>query len=311
MVGRFAGGQEYRRVGRTELGDDAMIFGLFVDGLAVGSIYALVAVGLVMLVQSTATLNFAHGDMMMFSTFVAYALLSQLGLPYFVAAIGAMAFAAVLGVVVERFVIRQLLDGPLAASIMGTLGIAYILQGTAKTIWSDDIFRFPEFFAGEFVNIGTARISPQSISVIVVTVVIITVLYFFLNFTKTGTGLRAMTQSREAAKLMGIRVTRMFSISWAIGGVLAAIAGLLLAPTLFLSTGMGSITFTGIIAAIIGGFGNIYGAIIGGYLLGILSSILPLYISTGLQGIIPFVLLMLVLFIRPTGLLGKRIVKKV
>lgn len=288
-----------------------MIFALFVDGLAVGSIYALVAVGLVMLVQSTATVNFAHGDMMMFSTFVAYALLAQLELPYWVAALGAIACAAILGALAERLVIRRLLGGPLASSIMGTLGIAYILQGTAKAIWSDDIFRFPEFFPGEFVRIGSAQISPQSLSVIVITVVIISALYFFLNYTKTGTGLRAMTQSREAARIMGIRVTRMFSISWAIGGVLASIAGLLLAPTLFLSTGMGSITFTGIIAAIIGGFGNIYGAIIGGYLVGILTSILPLFISTDLQGIIPFLLLMVVLFIKPTGILGKRVVKKV
>ncbi len=288
-----------------------MIFALFVDGLAVGSIYALVAVGLVMLVQATATVNFAHGDMMMFSTFVAYALLAQLELPYWVAALGAIASAAILGALAERLVIRRLLGGPLASSIMGTLGIAYILQGTAKAIWSDDIFRFPEFFPGEFVRIGSAQISPQSLSVIVITVVIISALYFFLNYTKTGTGLRAMTQSREAARIMGIRVTRMFSISWAIGGVLASIAGLLLAPTLFLSTGMGSITFTGIIAAIIGGFGNIYGAIIGGYLVGILTSILPLFISTDLQGIIPFLLLMVVLFIKPTGILGKRVVKKV
>ena len=110
---------------------------------------------------------------------------------------------------------------------------------------------------------------------------------------------------------MGIKLTRVYSLSWALGGILAAFAGILLAPALFLSTGMGGITFTGIIAAIIGGFGNMFGAIIGGYLLGILSSVLPLYIPTELQGIIPFVLLMLVLFIKPTGILGKKTVKKV
>ena len=103
----------------------------------------------------------------------------------------------------------------------------------------------------------------------------------------------------------------MYALSWALGGILAALAGILLAPALFLSTGMGGITFTGIIAAIIGGFGNIYGAIIGGYILGIFSSVLPLFIPTELQGIIPFVLLMLVLFIKPTGIIGRRTVKKV
>ena len=288
-----------------------MLFSLFLDGLAVGSVYALVAVGLVMLAQSTGTLNFAHGDIMMFSTFVGYALLVQLKLPFLVSLLGALLFAALFCMIVERFVIRYLVGGSMAAVIMATLGIAYILQGTAKNIWSDDIFRFPEFFPGGYIRIGSASITPQSFGVIISTLVIITLLYFFLNKTKAGTALRALTQNREAATLMGIRVTRMYSLSWAIAGMLAAFAGVLLAPRLFLSTGMGSITFTGIIAAIIGGFGNIYGAVIGGYLLGIFSAILPVFIPTELQGIIPFVLLMTVLFIKPTGILGKQIVKKV
>lgn len=288
-----------------------MIFPLVVDGLAVGSVYALVAVGLVMLVQSTGTLNFAHGDIMMFSTFVGYAILVQWHLPFVISVLGAIAFAAIFAMIAERLVIRRLLGGSLASVIMATLGIAYILQGVAKSIWTDDVFRFPEFFPAGYVRIGTALISPQNLGIIVSTLVIITILHFFLNKTKAGTGLRALTQNPQAATLMGIRVTRMYSLSWAVAGVLAAFAGVLLAPRLFLSTGMGSITFTGIIAAIIGGFGNLYGAIIGGYLLGILSSVIPLFIPTELQGIIPFVILMAVLFIKPTGILGKKTIKKV
>ncbi|MBI9106638.1 MAG: branched-chain amino acid ABC transporter permease [Spirochaetales bacterium] len=288
-----------------------MIFSLIVDGLAVGSVYALVAVGLVMLVKSTGALNFAHGDFMMISTFVAYSLLVQLELPFWVAIVGALAFAAVLGMVAERLVIRKLMTGPMSGIIMGTLGMAYILQGIAKIVWTDDIFKFPEFFPGDFVKIGSASISPQSIGVIISAIIIITCLYLFLNLTKVGTGLRALTQNKTAATLMGIKVTKVYSLSWALGGILAAFAGILLAPALYLSTGMGGITFTGIIAAIIGGFGNMFGAIIGGYLLGILSSVIPVYIPTELQGIIPFVLLMLVLFIKPTGILGKKMVKKV
>lgn len=288
-----------------------MIFSLLIDGLSVGSVYALVAVGLVMLAQATGTMNFAHGDFMMFSTFVAYAVLVQLKLPFAVALLAAMAFASLLGFLVERLVIHNLIGGPMAASIMATLGVAYILQGVAKDIWSDNIFSFPELFPGNYLQIGPARVSPQSLGVVVSTLLIISVLYVFLNKTKVGTALRALTQNRQAAELMGIRVSRMYSMAWILGGLLAALAGVLLAPTLFLSTGMGGITFTGIIAAIIGGFGNIYGAVIGGYILGVFSSILPLFIPTELQGIIPFVLLMLVLFVRPTGLIGKRVVKKV
>ena len=147
--------------------------------------------------------------------------------------------------------------------------------------------------------------------IIVSTIIIISILYLFLNYTKIGTGLRALTQNKTAATLMGVRLRRMYSLSWAIAGMLAAFAGILLAPTLFLSTGMGSITFTAIIAAIIGGFGNIFGAVIGGYLLGVLQSVIPFYIPTELQGIIPFVLLIVVLFLKPTGILGKKTIKKV
>lgn len=288
-----------------------MIFPLVIEGLSVGSVYALVAVGLVLVSQATGTLNFTHGDFMMFSTFVAYALLVQLHLPFLVAVAGSLAFGVLVGLIAERLVIRHLIGRPMAASIMATLGMAFLLQGTAKNIWTDDVFRFPEFFPGDFIQIGTARLSPQNLGVIISTMVIISILYLFLNRTRIGTGLRALTQNREAATLMGVRVTRMYSLAWGLGGALAAIAGILLAPALFLSTSMGGITFTGIIAAIIGGFGNLFGAIIGGYLLGIFSSVVPLFIPTELQGIIPFVLLMVVVFIRPTGIIGRRTVNKV
>lgn len=288
-----------------------MIFSLLIDGISTGSVLALVAAGLAMLAQSTGTINFAHGDFMMFSTFIAYTLLVQLKLPFIVALGGALLCAAIIGFLVERLIIQRLIDSPMASTVMATLGISYILQGIAKDLWSDDIFRFPEIFPGDYVEVGPARISPQSLGIIVCTLLIIAALYLFLNKSKAGTALRAITQNRQAALLMGVRVPRMFSIAWIVAGLLAACAGILLAPTLFLSTGMGSITFMGIIAAIIGGFENIYGAIIGGYILGIFSTILPLFIPTELQGIIPFVLLLIVLFIRPTGIIGKRIVKKV
>ncbi len=288
-----------------------MFVELFIDGLSVGSIYALVSVGLVLVFQSTRALNFSHGDFMMISTFVAYALVVQFGVPFLFAIPVVLGFSALLGVVVERFVIRRLMSGSMPAIIMATLGIGYMLQGTASTIWTDDIFAFPRLFPGRFVNIAGVRVTPQSIGVVVTTILVMATLHLFLTRTKLGTGFRALTQNRTAAALMGVPITRMYALAWAIGGVLAAIAGVLLAPTLFLSTGMSEITFTAIMCAIIGGFGKIYGAIIGGYLVGIFSSILPLYIPSDLQAIIPFVLLMVVLFIRPTGILGVKTIKKV
>jgi branched-chain amino acid transport system permease protein len=288
-----------------------MILGLVIDGLAVGSIYTLVSVGLVLVFQSTGALNFGHGDFMMISTFVAFALVVQLRLSFAVAIPLVLVFSAVLGMTSERFVVRRLMSGSRAAIIMATLGIGYVLQGIASGIWTDDIFVFPSIFPGRYITIGTVRVAPQSVGVVITTVVIIALLHLFLTKTRIGTGLRALTQNREAAALMGVRVTRMYALAWAIGGMLAAVAGVLLAPTLFLSTGMSAITFTAIMCAIIGGFGNIYGAVIGGYLVGVVSSVVPVYIPTDLQAIVPFALLMIVLFIRPTGILGKKTIKKV
>lgn len=288
-----------------------MIYSLLIEGITVGSIYAIAAIGFVMLFRSTGSINFAHGDTMMLSTFVAYALLVQFRLPLIIAIFGTLLFAGLLGIIVEKVIIKPLIDKSHSGVIIATLGLAFIFQGVAGIIWSDNVYPFPKIFEGDLIYIKDIAITPQSIGIVISSVIIISLLYFFLNHTKIGTGLRAVTQNKEAAALMGIKLSSMYSISWAIAGVLAAIAGLLLAPTLFLSTGMGSITFTAIIASIIGGFGNIFGAVIGGYLLGILQTVLPLYIPTELQDLIPFVLLMLVLFIKPTGILGKRTIKKV
>jgi branched-chain amino acid transport system permease protein len=288
-----------------------MIFSLIIDGLAVGSIYSLVAVGLVMLFKSTGALNFAHGDFMMFYAFVAYTFLIQFNVSFFITIVGTLLFACVLGIVVERTIIRKLINIGGPTIIMVTLGLGYILRGIAGIIWTNDVFSFPKLFSRDLLYIGNIPVPSQNIMIIVSTIIIISILYLFLNYTKIGTGLRALTQNKTAATLMGVRLRRMYSLSWAIAGMLAAFAGILLAPTLFLSTGMGSITFTAIIATIIGGFGNIFGAVIGGYLLGVLQSVIPLYIPTELQGIIPFVLLIVVLFLKPTGILGKKTIKKV
>jgi branched-chain amino acid transport system permease protein len=287
------------------------VISLVVEGLAVGSIYSLVAVGFVMLFNATGTVNFAQGDFMMFSTFVAYALVVQLGLPFLIAIPATLLFAAVLGAVVERVIIHRMIDAPKYLVIIASIGFVYILQGAAGMIWSDDVFKFPTLFAGPNIELGAVILARQQIGIILSAIVIITILFAFLNYTKVGTGLRALTQNKTAATLMGIRAKPMYALTWALGIMLAAIAGILLAPTLFLSTNMGAITFTTIIAAVMGGIYNIYGAVIGGYVIGIFQTVLPLYIPTELQGVIPFAVLMLVLFIKPTGLLGKKTVKKV
>jgi branched-chain amino acid transport system permease protein len=288
-----------------------MFFSLLIEGIAVGSIYSLVAVGFIILVQTTDVVNFAHGDLLMFSTFIAYLMIVQLGLPTLVGIGITIIFAALAGVLIEKVLIKPIIDRSHEAVILATLGLAFILRGFAAILWSDKVYPFPRLFKDNDFFIGELRVDPQNIGIIVAAIVIISVLYIFIKFTKVGTGLRAVNQNKQAAQLMGIPLNRVFSIAWAIGGAMAAIAGILLAPRIFLSTNMGHLTFIAIIACIIGGFGNLFGAIIGGYLLGILQTVLPLYIPQRLQGLIPYALLIIVLFVRPTGILGRVITKKV
>ncbi|MCX7028432.1 MAG: branched-chain amino acid ABC transporter permease [Spirochaetes bacterium] len=282
-----------------------MIFSLLIDGLSVGSVYALVAVGLVMLAQSTGTMNFAHGDFMMFSTFVAYALLVQLKFPFALALIGAMVFASLLGFTVERLIIHHLIGGPMAASIMATLGVAYILQGIAKDIWSDNIFRFPETFPGDYIQVGPARMSPQSIGVIASTLIVISLLYLFLNKTKAGTALRALTQNRQAVLLMGVRVSRMFSISWIVGGVLAGVAGVLYSYAIkYLEVGyFSNMGLSFFLILVVGGIGRVYGPLFGSVFLTLLPQLLGGKFSQQMSLVYGIILVVFVLA-APKGFYG-------
>lgn len=287
-----------------------MFWSLAVEGLAVGSIYSLVAIGFIMLFKTSGSINFAHGDQMMFSTFIAYTLLGRLHLPYYAMVVLTLLFAVLTGILVERVIVRPIISKSPIAVIIATLGLASILQGVASLVWRDFVFPFPPTFPGEPLRVGTVAITPQSLGILVSTMVIISLLFVFLNYTKMGTGLRAVTQNPVAAKLMGIRLGRMYSLAWGVAGALSALAGILLAPRLFLSTKMGSITFMAIAATVIGGWGNLFGAVVGGYLLGFMQTVLPMFIPTKLQSIIPFALLLFVLILRPTGITGTRRVTK-
>lgn len=289
-----------------------MIYSLIIEGLAIGSIYSLAAIGIIILIKTTGTINFAHGDFLMVSTFIAYILLVNLGFPIVVVILITILFAAILGITTERVLVRPLINRSQEAIIIATFGLSYVLQGIASILWTDSIFSFPKIFKGNPINITRdVIVTPQYIGIIITSIVIIVIFYIFLYKTKIGKGLRAISQDKVAAVLMGIKTKRMFSISWAISSILAAIAGILIAPTLFLNTGMGSIVFIAIIASILGGVENIFGAIVGGYVLGLAQTVIPLYIPTRLQSLIPYGLLILILLIKPTGILGRKEEKKV
>lgn len=276
-----------------------------VSGLSAGCLYAVAALGLVLIYRTMDIVNFAHGEMAMVSTFVAYTLLVRLKLPYPLAALGALAFAFVLGVVVERIFLRPIQNGPLISMMIMTLGLLMVLSGTAGWVWGHDPVSFPRTVSGRPFFVGDLIITRDSLLVLGVTVFMALVLYLVLRFTLAGVAIRATSQNARAARLMGVPVPKVYALTWGISAVLGAVAGILVAPTAFLSpTMMSEVQIKAFTAAVLGGFNSLPGAVVGGLLLGVLENLVAGYISTQLKSTFAFALIMVVLFIKPSGLMG-------
>ncbi len=249
--------------------------------------------------------NFAHGEMAMVSTFVAYTLLARANMSYPLAVLGALAFSFVLGVVVERVFLRPIQNGPLISMMIMTLGILMVLGGAAGWIFGFDPVSFPYAVSGMPLFVGDLIITRDSLLVLGATLVMALVLYLVLRFTMAGVAIRATSQNSRAARLMGVPVPRVYAMVWGISAVLGAVAGILVAPKAFLSpTMMGEIQIKAFTAAVLGGFTSLPGAVVGGLLLGVLENLVAGYISTQLKSTFAFALIMVVLFIKPSGLMG-------
>ena len=286
-----------------------------INGISLGSVYAIIALGYTMVYGIAKMLNFAHGDVIMVGAYIAFCAMSYLSLPPLLAVLCAMAVCTVLGVLIEGLAYRPLRDATKLAVLITAIGVSYLLQNTALLIWSANPKVFPSVF-----NVGSIRlfdgnlvITSEIILTIVANIVIMIALTLFTGRTKMGKAMRAVSEDRGAAELMGINVNRTISVTFAIGSALAAIAGVLLCSSytsLMPTTGSmpGIKAFT---AAVFGGIGSIPGAFLGGILLGIIESMAKAYISTQLANSIVFAVLILTLLIRPAGLLGKYVPEKV
>ncbi len=276
-----------------------------VSGLAAGCLYALAALGLVLIYRTMDIVNFAHGEMAMVSTFVAYTLLARAGLPYVVAGIGALAFAAFFGMAIERVFLRPIQNGPLISMMIMTLGLLMIFNGAAGWIWGFDPVSFPPAVRGRPLVGAGLIITRDSLLVLAVTLAMALGLYAVLRFTLAGIAIRAASQNARAARLMGVPVPRVYSLTWGISAVLGAVAGILIAPTTFLSPNMmAEVQVKAFTAAVLGGFSSLPGAVVGGLLLGVLENIVAGYISTQLKSTFAFGLIVAVLCVRPSGILG-------
>ncbi|HIY07425.1 MAG TPA: branched-chain amino acid ABC transporter permease [Candidatus Evtepia faecigallinarum] len=286
-----------------------------ISGISLGSIYAIIALGYTMVYGIAKMLNFAHGDVIMVGAYICFYATSRYDLPPLVGVILAMIVCTILGIIIERLAYKPLRAAPILAVLITAIGVSYFLQNAALLLWSSNPKVFSSVVPEGSVSLfgGQLTIPYVTLVTIAACIVIVAVLVWFTGKTKKGKAMRACSEDKGAAQLMGINVNGTISLTFAIGSGLAAIAGVLLCsayPTLVPTTGAmpGIKAFT---AAVFGGIGSIPGAMLGGILLGIIEIFAKAYISTQLSDAIVFAVLIVVLVVRPAGLLGKQIREKV
>ena len=286
-----------------------------INGISLGSVYAIIALGYTMVYGIAKMLNFAHGDVIMVGAYISFCVTQYLGMPAIVSVVAAMFVCTVLGMLIERLAYKPLRNAPKLAVLITAIGVSYFLQNSAQLIWGSN----PKSF-NSAVNLGSIRlfdgallISDEAIVTVLCCIIIMVALTLFTSRTKMGKAMRAVSEDKGAAQLMGVDVNFTISITFAIGSALAAIAGVLLCsayPVLQPTTGSmpGIKAFT---AAVFGGIGSIPGAMLGGILLGLIEIFGKAYISTELGDAIVFLILIVMLLVKPTGLLGKKVSEKV
>lgn len=288
-----------------------MLFQQILSGIGTGCVYALIGLALIVVYKATGVINFAVGEMMMMSAFMAYTFLTIVQLPYYQAFILTLVFSALMGVLVERLTIRPVFKAPIFSIIILTFGLGLIFKGAAGVIWTFDTLTIKPAFSMEPINFWKLVITRLNIGNIAVSVILMLALFFFYKFTVLGTGIRAMAQNRLAAILMGIKVKRVSTVTWAIASMIGGVAGILLAPIIFVDTNMGAVAIKAFIGCVIGGFGSFPGCIIGGILLGVIEAVIGYYLPTEVKQVLVFLVLIGVLCVRPAGLFGKVEIKKV
>ena len=286
-----------------------------ISGITLGSVYAIIALGYTMVYGIAKMLNFAHGDVIMVGAYICFFSVSSFNLPPAVGVVLAVLACTALGIVIERLAYKPLRQATSLAVLITAIGVSYFLQNGAQLLWTSNIKMFPSFFSASPIEFfgGELKITIAAIVTVAACVVIMLGLTWFTGKTRMGKAMRACSEDKAAAQLMGINVNATISMTFAIGSALAAIAGVLFCsvyPTLTPTTGSmpGIKAFT---AAVFGGIGSIPGALLGGVLLGIIEIFAGAYISTQMSNAIVFAVLIVVLLVRPSGLLGKQIREKV
>ncbi len=289
---------------------DAFIHQLL-SGIASGGIYASIALALVMIYQSTHHVNFAQGEMAMFSTFLAWMMI-QAGMPYWIAFAATVALSFAMGALIEITIIRPVRDAPVLSVVVVFIGLLVIFNSVAGLLFGHMIRQFPSPFPAT-AWYGSRYMAPHEVGAIGVTLAVMAVLFAFFRFTSLGLAMRAAAQNPVSSRLVGVNVSRMLMLGWGLAGAVGAVGGMMVAPSVFLDPNMMSgVLIYAFAGALIGGIDNPAGAVLGGFIVGILENLIGTYVvGTELKLSVALVLIVGVLIVRPSGLLGRTIVTKV
>ncbi len=286
---------------------------LTLTGLTNGAILALVALGFVLIYKASDVLNFAQGDFMVVGAFLTYGLIAQVGLPWPAGVLLAVIFAVLMGVTIERLILRPLIGEPIISVIMVTIGLSSLLRAFVSAIWGTTGRAFPAFLPSEPVNILGATIGEDRLIAIGLVAILFALFTLFFRYNREGVAMRATADDQQAALSMGISVKRVFAIAWSIAAVTAVLAGIIVANIVGVSLAIAGIGLTVFPVVILGGLDSIPGAVIGGVIIGLLQAYMAGYTPSylALSTVIPFIVLLLILMVKPYGLFGEERIERV
>ena len=286
---------------------------IVISGVAQGCIYGLIALGVVLIYKATETVSFAQGELMMLGAFLGLVVMTSLGFPFWLAFAAAVLAMGAFGIVLERLVIRPILGQPAFSIVMLTIGIGYVARGVITMLpgIGTETHTLPVPYKDQVWNLGALVLNVEQMVIIAATVVLSSVLYALFRYSKVGVAMQAASQNQIAAYYMGIPVKRLNGLVWGLAAAVAAIAGLLVAPITFVHANMGFIGLKAMPAAVVGGFGSLPGAIVGGLIIGIVESLAGFYLPEGFKDIAAYVVVLIMLVVKPNGLFGEKLRKKV
>lgn len=284
---------------------------LLISGISQGCVYGLIALGFVLIYKATEMVNFAQGDLLMLGAFFGYTFANTLGWPFFWAFVATMLVMALVGILIERLFMRRMIGEPPFSALILTIGLGFLLRAIATTVWGSEPRSLATPFSGGVFTAGELVIGSESLAIVLGTAILCGLLFIFFRFSKVGIAMQAASQNQLAAYYVGIPVKRIFALVWALSAMIAAVAGLLVAPTLLVEPQMGFLGIKAFAAAIVGGFGSLPGALIGGLLIGIAEQFAGLYLPAGFADTTAYLILLLVLLVRPEGIFSTMQAKKV